>query len=919
LGFVQTLVLRTVGLNMEIIPIEPDCRQGNFKCSLGATGCTSPQISGQPASHVAESQESERKCLRPVPPLGPDQYDLVVIGEIPAISDDKLDMVWVDNSGGEIIEYLRKAGHDLNRVWMTKIAKCRPQVKGRKAAVSELHTCRDIYLRQEIELIQPKVVIAVGAPGLRAFNLLGNGSINSIHGKVFGSRFARQSEMKDPDFEAQPVYKVIPTINPAVFFYNPNKKLQARIGHDYLVAKDLLDGKEASDHFISNYTLVDTPEKLEWLKEKLLNTNLFGWDTESTGLGFRKSPVISYQFAWGWEPDQCAVLPITQHDPDAPEDQEFHLKPGFGAKNEELVTEFMRDVFLTPHIAKAAHNHKYDINVLRWGYGINIQGFLYDTWTMKHLQNELPPADLAFLCDLEFGWGDYESSRRAITGSGKKLKKGFDKVPDKILWQYGATDALGTYRLACLYAQSLQTKKNLWDFHTVESEPLQRSLARAEYKGALIQQEAMDLLSERFEREQKELLTRMRGTLSKPDFNPSSSPQVLDAFLVMGVAHIELEDETNASGMSADKKKLIDIVEEGKQPQARFAADVISYRNRTKMISTYLDNCRKDMDSDGRVRYSWVIAGPVTGRLSCRFFHQIPKIDESIVCYGPDGAYVPFEQRLKDKKIVMRDMFTVPEGYTYVCGDFSQVELRILAIESQDQEMLAIMNDPDGDLHMATALEFLSPVWVGMRESDVSKFNRTEVGKRINFGLAYGSEGFALVKAGKWQDMHGVEHAFTWDMLNKGMARWKARFKGVGAFIDNTPNEARAFGGTCTHAFGRERHFGPRLNMTNDYERGAAEREAVNFKIQGPASSITNRTIIGVDDVLAQHNVGDHLVCLINTVHDSVGYEVRDSHVEWFIDALRTISGQPFKELGGASFRMDIGRGQVWSDAEMTA
>lgn len=233
--------------------------------------------------------------------------------------------------------------------------------------------------------------------------------------------------------------------------------------------------------------------------------------------------------------------------------------------------------------------------------------------------------------------------------------------------------------------------------------------------------------------------------------------------------------------------------------------------------------------------------------------------------------------------------------------------------------MLKILSDPNGDLHTATAFEFLKTQWPDMTESMVSKFNRTEVGKRVNFGLAYGSEGHALVKTGKWQDWNGTEKNFTWNMLELGMAAWKMRFAGVGDFIDNTPDLVRTYGGTATNVFGRERHFGPLLTMANDYERGAAERECVNFFIQGVAASITNRTMIAVDKMLAEFGIGEDIVCLVNTVHDSVAYEVRDSHVDWFKDALETISQTPFAELGGATFKIDCGVGQNWTDAEMAA
>jgi len=893
-----------------------DCNGGNFKCVLGSMGCTSIQVSGQPASHVAMSQDTKQKCLLPAPALGPGQYDLMIIGELPGITDDQINMVWVDDSGERVIDWLRKAGHDLDRVWMTKIVKCRPRVRGRKPSTSETHACRDNHLRKEIELIRPKAVMLVGAPAMKAFNLSGMGSINAIHGRVFEARFARQDGMKDVEYEATPVYKLIPTPNPAAFFYHPNKKFEARIGHDYVVAKQVLDDAPPTAHFAPNYHLIDTPEKLVWLAKKLLNTKMFGWDTEQSGLSFRKSGIITYQFAWGW--NECAVLPINQHDPDSPEDQELRLKPAFGALNDDLVTAFMRKVFLTPHIAKAAHNHKFDVNVLRWGYGVKIQGFLYDTWSMKHLQDEQGPHNLEHLCDVEFSWGDYAAERRAITGSGKTLTHGFDWVTNLILWLYGATDALGTYRLCCIHAQRLQLKPNLWNFHTAESEPMQRSLARAEYKGALVHVDTMDALRTKYEGEQKVLRSKLRGAISDPDFNPGSSPQVISAFAAMGVPDVDLEEPKAVSGKSAAKNKLNDIVEKGVQPQAAFAANIMTYRNRNKMIGTYLENCKNDLDDDGRVRYSWVIAGPVTGRLSCRFFHQIPKIDESVVC-DKKGKYIPFKKRLKTGKLVMRDMFIAAKGYKYVYGDFSQVELRIVAIVADDKEMLLILSDPNGDLHTATAYEFIRTQWPGMVEGDVSKANRTEVGKRVNFGLIYGSEGYSLVKTGKWYDANGVEHNFTWDMLNVGMGTWKKRFVGVGDFIDNTPDLVRSLGGTATHAFGRERHFGPLLNLANEFERGKAEREAINFYVQGPATSLTNRTIIGVDEVLAVHNIGDDIVCLVNTVHDSVAYEVRDSHVEWFTEVLAIVAGRPIPQLGNNTFKMDVGVGDNWTDAEMAA
>jgi DNA polymerase-1 len=268
----------------------------------------------------------------------------------------------------------------------------------------------------------------------------------------------------------------------------------------------------------------------------------------------------------------------------------------------------------------------------------------------------------------------------------------------------------------------------------------------------------------------------------------------------------------------------------------------------------------------------------------------------------------------------MREMFIVPEGYQYIYGDYSQVELRILAIIANDTEMLKQLGTEDGDVHGATTYEFLAPQWPGYTEEMArkDKFNRTEVGKRVNFGLAYGSEGHALVKTGKWKDWEGRERPFSWDMLTAGMKRWHARFTGVRDWIKNVPDEVRFAGSTATNLFGRERHFGGQLTQKNDYERGAAEREAINFFIQSVAASITNRTIIEIDRLLVLHNISEDDICLVNTVHDSIAYEVADYLSEWFQEVVNIISSRVIVELG-SSFKIDMGAGPNWASAEMAA
>jgi DNA polymerase I-like protein with 3'-5' exonuclease and polymerase domains len=172
-------------------------------------------------------------------------------------------------------------------------------------------------------------------------------------------------------------------------------------------------------------------------------------------------------------------------------------------------------------------------------------------------------------------------------------------------------------------------------------------------------------------------------------------------------------------------------------------------------------------------------------------------------------------------------------------------------------------------------------------------------------------------------DAQGVERPFTWDMLNNGMRAWKARFHGVGRFLDLTPDEVRSFGGTAINVYGRERHFGSVLMSYNDQIRKAAERECVNFLIQSVAGAATIRTLILIDQMLDKYidsgELHENDVFLINTVHDSLAYEVKDHLVPWFKDAMTAIATREIPELNGHRFEMDVGVGANWTQAEMAA
>jgi len=153
------------------------------------------------------------------------------------------------------------------------------------------------------------------------------------------------------------------------------------------------------------------------------------------------------------------------------------------------------------------------------------------------------------------------------------------------------------------------------------------------------------------------------------------------------------------------------------------------------------------------------------------------------------------------------------------------------------------------------------------------------------------------------------------------MKNWKKRFNGVADYIEHFPLIVAGKGGIVTSPFGRERRLGARLNHQDEWTRAEAGREAINFPIQSSAGALTNRTIIAVHShlqgLILQGKLKPMDVRLINTVHDSIDYEVKENLVNWFVKVIKIFGEIPVLELENTSFRLDVGVGDNWTQAEL--
>lgn len=865
------------------------CRMGDPKCGLAKLGCHTIELRGSPYEVVKNSIKYRSDQSDPLFMLKKGEFDVVVVGEAPGAKEDQRGVPFQFKAGEKLIELIDNSGLDTSRVYCTNIVRCRPP-GNRKPSTKEITACLP-YLHAEIKALEPKVVMLLGATALRAFNLDKIGNITSIRGSVHTKRL--------PNDDEGPEFTVIPTLHPMALMYQKDDRMEARVIDDYRRAASIITGDNQDSFYNPEYTVVKTIRQFDEVMDQVDEVDMFAFDTGSRGLEFWKEPLIMVQLCWGYPGGKTAVIPwyhtCEENDPDrlAP----WLLKKCWTKEEKHHIKLRLKKLLENPKITKSLHNSKHDLNYVRKHLNIKVKGFILDTMTMHHLLWEHRPHGLEYLADQEYKYGDYSFPIRELVGHGK-VKKPFDILPNETFWRYEATDAEATYRLALLYLSRLQAKPNLWQLYCDETEPGIRSLGEAEWNGIKVNVLVAERLIKQCDEREEELVKLCRGVTS-PDFNPGSYEQVANALIELGFGEkIRHDREPNKYTTSANKLNNI-------KKKCPLAGWVLEYRHVHKMSSTYMRPVLEQMDHNQRFHPGFMQHGTKTGRLAAAILHQVERLDDV---------------KTENNEEQMRHMYEAEETYDYVHLDFSQVELKIMGLVSGDQELMKAI---EGDLHSETAATFLGLTMEEFKAHPFMKYNRSGVGKRINFGIGYGSKGHSLVNTGTYKDEKGVIKNITWEMLGDGMARWRERFHKTSDFMDNVPERVRNARGVATNVFGRERRFGDELWSPDKKVCSEAEREALNYYIQSVAGSLMNRLINKIHHRIEVYVAAGHMkeddIRLVNTVHDSGGWECRKYLTEWFVKLLESVSGEPVPELDNYQFTVDIGIGDCWASAEMNS
>ena len=576
----------------------------------------------------------------------------------------------------------------------------------------------------------------------------------------------------------------------------------------------------------SNYETILTDQQFNQWLERLINADLFAFDTETTSLDYSKAEIVGVSFAV--TPGKAAYVPLAHNYAGVPDQL-----------NRTEIMEKLRPLLENPYKAKLGQNLKYDAHVLA-NHGITLLGIAHDTMLESYVLNST--ATKHNMDDLAKEYlGVTTIHYEDVAGKGAKQIP-FQEVTLEQAAPYAAEDADITLRLHQVLMAKLQQHPALLSLYSEIEIPLISVLTRIESNGVLIDtamlaQQSLELANHIVAIEQQ------AHDLAGHAFNLGSPKQIQD--ILYDQQKLPVLKKTPKGQPSTEESVLQELAIDYPLPKL-----ILDHRSLSKLKSTYTDKLPQQVDDKtGRIHTSYHQAVAATGRLSSS---------------DPNLQNIPIRSE-EGRKI--RQAFIAPKGYKIVAADYSQIELRIMAHLSADAGLLKAFSEGQ-DIHRATAAEVF-----GVAPDQVTTDLRRSA-KAINFGLIYGMSSFGLAQQlglSRSQAQSYIDLYFT-------------RYPGVKNYMDSIREQAREQGYVET-LFGRRLYL-PEIKSRNAARRQYAERTAINAPMQGTAADIIKRAMISTDQWLFQDKPDAKMIM---QVHDELVFEAAEDQLDHCAATIRTI------------------------------
>ena len=616
-----------------------------------------------------------------------------------------------------------------------------------------------------------------------------------------------------------------------------------------LAEQDEPDNNTSNEEYNSSFNaiLIDNEEDLKELLLILPNYKEIAIDTETDSVEALFARLIGISFCF--DNKNSYYIPVGHS-------FSQNIDP-------EIAVSLLKDAFAGKLII--GHNFKYDYQVLA-NYGWDVDQTIFNTMLAAYLLDPTRNRLSLEACAVkEF---DYEMIPiENLIGKGKNQIT-FDGVEVNQACEYSADDSWVTYKLFELYSKELENKKLTQLFTDIEI-PLIKVLADIERNGVFIDTAHLKKLSvmmnEQLDNLQKEIY-QMAGE----EFNINSTQQL--SHILFEKLQIKPLKKTK-TGFSTDSEVLEKLATEH-----QIAEKIIEHRQLNKLLGTYIDAFPKLIKSKTqRIHSSFNQTVTTTGRLSSS---------------NPNMQNIPVRTEIGRE---MRKAFCPQQSdYVILAADYSQIELRLMALVANDENMLNAFKNNE-DIHSRTAA-----IVFHKELSEVSSEERRRA-KIINFGIIYGMGAQSLSKSLSISAAEAKE--FIDDYYEK--------FPKIINFIEQQKEFASQNNFVQT-LFGRQLPL-VNIHSTNPMLKAEAERIAVNMPIQGTAADIIKIAMIE----LHKHFQGNDKIKMIIQVHDELVFEIHQDYVNEYAEIIKNKMEKalPIQYQGIINLLVDIGIGHNWAEA----
>lgn len=575
------------------------------------------------------------------------------------------------------------------------------------------------------------------------------------------------------------------------------------------VAKNaILESAKTTPH---EYKLIEKEEDAKLLYDFLKTKEILSLDTETTSTNAIDAELVGLSFS------------VEEH-------KAFYVAIPSVREEAQRMVDIFRPLYEDEKILKIGQNIKYDYEVLRH-YDVDIQGPMFDTMLAHYIIQPELRHNMDYMAETLLHYQTIHIDE--LLGPKGRNQKNMRDLQPKDVYEYAAEDADITLQLKNVLEPRLKAvggERLFWDIEM----PLVRVLADMELHGVRLDTESLKDTEHAFNERMRQYEAHIYE-LAGEEFN-IASPKQVGEILFGKMKVVDKPKKTKTGQYVTSEEVLLQL-----RDRAPIVDDILNYRGMKKLLGTYVEALPKLINPrTGRIHTSFNQAITATGRLSS----SDPNL-QNIPVRDDDGKEI-------------RKCFVAEPDCRFFSADYSQIELRIMAHLSQDENMIEMFRE-GFDIHRATAAKIWHEDMKNVTDAQRKK------AKQANFGIIYGITTYGLAQR------MGIDNSEARELIDG----YFKTFPKVHEYMQQAIEQARAKGYAET-IYGRRRYL-PDITSRNATVRGFAERNAINAPIQGSEADIIKIAMIRIHDRFRREGIRSKMIL---QVHDELNFSVYPDEAE---------------------------------------